>query len=226
MNRHSAVVFKTSHLSRLNGRDDHRTLVDVCMATTAAPILRSMAALTEPGSGNSTTVYVDGGLWANNPGVVGMIEAVEILNDRKEADRPIHLFMLGTFPAQGGEEVSEWGRHRGAWGWRAGLRAISASLDAQAVGSDYIARKLAELRGDGSFAYRLPAQCPSNELRNYLEQMDDARPKVLNALARQAVSDVDYAWAAMIPGSPLLAFREAIAAALTIEQAQLEQETP
>ena len=49
MSQHRAWVFKTPHLKETtNHRDDNYTLVDVCLATAAAPIYRSMAALEHP----------------------------------------------------------------------------------------------------------------------------------------------------------------------------------
>jgi hypothetical protein len=172
-----------------------------------------MARIPEHGSSDAYEVYADGGLWANNPGVIGVVEASEMLDEAGDHDRPIHLFMLGNIPAQGGEELRGWKLHRGALGWRFGLRALAASLDAQSEGYDYIANKVATLRSRQSFAYRFPAGCPSSALRKLLENMDDARPKAIDALIRQAVADADLAWSQLGNRVELRSFRDAISGA-------------
>jgi patatin-like phospholipase/acyl hydrolase len=64
-------IFKTPHHERL--RRDHRIpMVDVAMATTAAPTYFEAARV-------DGQRLIDGGVWANNPSVVGIGEAVSML---------------------------------------------------------------------------------------------------------------------------------------------------
>jgi hypothetical protein len=90
------VVFKTPHRPGFV-RDRHFSAVDVIMATTAAPSYFPAASIT-PGS-----LYCDGGIWANNPALVGYVEAVKIAKEctRLEIDAQftpdeIHLLSIGT----------------------------------------------------------------------------------------------------------------------------------
>jgi uncharacterized protein len=64
-------VFKTSHTSELF-HDYKLSAVDVLLATSAAPTYFPHAEV-EPGS-----AYVDGGLWANNPAMVALVESMVI----------------------------------------------------------------------------------------------------------------------------------------------------
>src|SRR6202040_2456947 len=76
---HHGWVFKTPHNEpKTNRRDDNYRLVDVCLASSAAPVFRSLAAVRSSGAVTSFDVFVDGGLWANNPVLVGLIEALEM----------------------------------------------------------------------------------------------------------------------------------------------------
>jgi predicted acylesterase/phospholipase RssA len=84
--RREVKLFKTRHSSRLL-RDSKMRAVDVAMASAAAPTyLPSFI-------DDSRIEYVDGGVWANNPALVGLIEAMTVLQiDRSN----IRLLSIGT----------------------------------------------------------------------------------------------------------------------------------
>ncbi len=70
--RGSVHIFKTPHNTRLT-RDWRISMVDIAMATSAAPLYFPAARV----DGHR---LIDGGVWANNPSVVAIAEAVSMLN--------------------------------------------------------------------------------------------------------------------------------------------------
>lgn len=190
MSRHAAWVFKTPHLAGTNRRDSDDTLVDVCLSTTAAPVYRSIADIVYPDGRKSRRMFVDGGLWANNPAMVGLIEALDVA----ASDQPIEVFCLGTCPKPAGEDIESVDIHRGVLGWLGGGRAAMLAIDAQQFAYDHMAKKLAkQIKRDTDrdcTVLRFPTETVSDALGRYLE-LDDARPKATNALVRQAESDAD-----------------------------------
>ncbi|MFL0293716.1 CBASS cGAMP-activated phospholipase [Mycobacterium sp. SMC-18] len=78
-------IFKTPHHERLR-RDWKIPMVDVAMATTAAPTYFPSASV-------DGQRLIDGGVWANNPSVIGIGEAVSMLGIPL---RSIRVLNLGT----------------------------------------------------------------------------------------------------------------------------------
>src|SRR5438876_3623910 len=111
------------------------------MASTAAPIYRSLAAIDHPDrpGGEGYNVFVDGGLWANNPVLVGLIEALEMTEPR----RTIEVFCLGTCGRPAGEQIRKDTVHCGLLAWQFGGAAAALSVDAQEFAFDNMARMLA-----------------------------------------------------------------------------------
>ena len=64
------VVFKTNHDPSLT-RDGDRLMADVALATSSAPTFFPIAQV----RGFNNGYFIDGGLWANNPAFIGMVEA-------------------------------------------------------------------------------------------------------------------------------------------------------
>ena len=120
-------VVKTPHHPRLR-RDGRALMVDVAMATSAAPTFFPVATI-------GGVRLVDGGVWANNPSMVGVTEAIAVLG----ADlSTLRVLSVGTTA-----EVRQRSRmlDRGGIGpWLVGGRSVT--LDGQAVAAHNYAKLL------------------------------------------------------------------------------------
>lgn len=188
MSEHRAWVFKKTPRSGV--RDDHYPLVDVCMATSAAPIYRSLAAIDDPNAPSGPQqVFADGGLWANNPIMVGLVDALTIA----EPNRPIEIFSLGTCPRPEGDHLDAETAHRSMLDWSLGADVASLSISAQEFAFDHMARLLANAIsncGRPIRRVRFPNKPVPASMMPYLA-LDDTRPEAMDRLIQQAHTDAD-----------------------------------
>jgi len=183
---HKAWVFKTPHINNSNGRDNNYSLVDVCLASTAAPIYRSLAAITKPDKSSVQDIFADGGLWANNPVLIGLVDALQCA----EKDQPIHIYCLGTSPAPSGSVINPKKRHWGLFDWKFGSSALTLSMDAQSHVYDHIARLLAKVSDREINIYRFYQPPVSGEQADLLA-LDATSDKALNFLEKLAGTAID-----------------------------------
>ncbi len=155
-------VFKTPHHERPR-RDWRVPMVDVALATAAAPAYFPAAEVDH-------VRLVDGGIWANNPSVIAIAEALGMLDEPRDA---IHVLNIGT--------TSQRSRHsrrldRGGWAMWAthATRVITA---AQSRGTAGTAKHLLPER----HYHRFDAQAPDRLFR-----LDRADPRDLAGYACQA----------------------------------------
>ncbi len=180
-------VFKTPHLPRFTVDAGFR-LVDVCMATSAAPIFLPLVDIADPKAHGQNFVYADGGLWANNPVLVGILEALELTISSK---RPIQVLSVSTCAAPEGELIKPGSENFGFLQWRAGTKIVSLSLNAQAAGSQYMARlfqeRLRELGREITVTRLLSSSLSIDQMR--WMRLDSASPEALRALAQLGSHD-------------------------------------
>ena len=184
MSRHRAWVFKTPHLSNTRYRDDGYRLVDVCLASTAAPVYRSMARIENPGTPGHH-VFADGGLWANNPVLIGLLDALHMTS----AGDCIEVYCLGTCPRPEGELIGDEELDRGLVSWRFGGKAVELALGAQEFAFDNIARMLTPHLDRTCRILRFPHGNVPAEFMKYLD-LDETSSKVMDAMVTQAHTDV------------------------------------
>jgi len=135
---YKAWVFKTPHNPGKH-RDDNYSLVDVCMASAAAPILFPIAQFTNPDNKSIQDNFVDGGLWANNPSLIGIIEAIGMIDLE---DTQLDILSVGTCDQPSGDPYSVKNPNWGLFNWRAGVNIVEMSLSSQSFGYSNASRFL------------------------------------------------------------------------------------
>ncbi len=186
MYNHKSRVFKTPHNPEKHA-DNERTLVDICLATSAAPIVFPIAAIRDPEDQSNVEAFVDGGLWANNPILVALIEALEMSSPKQS----VEILSIGTCPPPAGEAILDRDNDKGLYYWKVGVKALELSMDSQAAGNNFVASFLSDSLkrlGKEVRVLRLPQTSPSSEQALHLG-LDSASELACNTLSKLGHDD-------------------------------------
>ena len=137
---YKAWVFKTPHISGKN-RDNEYKITDVCMASSAVPILFPIHAVDNPGNRHDKQYFVDGGIWINCPILMALIEALQIAKPEQD----IAIISAGTVSAPNGDmKVLQESPRWGILNWKGGREIMEMSISAQSYGYNSMAIFLAK----------------------------------------------------------------------------------
>lgn len=144
------ALFKTAHCDRFK-QDYLRPCVDVALATSAAPTYLPAHNI---GDGR---IYLDGGVWANSPIMVGVVEAIGNVGQRPDQ---IDVLNIGTTdePFHVPDKLRSRG---GAWGWRKKLAPLFVQAQA-----DCAAKQAAILLGAAPYRVNPVVQAARFSLDN------------------------------------------------------------
>ena len=196
MSTYRPWVFKTPHDPKSNHRDDKYTLAEVCVASSSAPLFRSLAAIDHP-TGLGYDVFTDGGLWANNPVLIAIVEALRMSKDLNEE---IEIFSLGSCSKPEGELIQKDQVHRGIIDWKFGGEAAKVAVTSQIYAFDMMAEFITPHLNNKVSLIRFPSDKIPYSMHKYLD-LDETRPDGLEALIKQARYDASLTNSAIQKGS-------------------------
>jgi hypothetical protein len=176
-------VFKFDHKEGKLSRHNSLPMVDVALATSAAPTFLPLAQIEK----ENNTQYVDGGVWANNPSLVGLTEAISYFVG---ADKPFdHLALLSIASMNYGSGKPPFlKRRRSFLRWAPDL--FDLSLIAQSEFTDIFLGLLQRQQPIPMTYTRIPSAAISSEQQKYIK-LDLAVPRSL-ALMNQFATDIYY----------------------------------
>jgi uncharacterized protein len=167
-------VFKYDHKEGQLKRDNKAKYVDVALATSAAPTYFPVTEITYFDSKQ----FIDGGVWANNPTFVGVLEALTyFVGDNKEYNS-LMVLSISTLSKSSGMPTGT-PRHKSVMDWRQNL--LETFFIGQNSFTNYIMDKLNMITNVDIKYVRIPSETISTK-QERLVQMDLASKNALNLL--------------------------------------------
>ena len=153
-------VFKYNH-GELT-RDSEIPIIDVALATSAAPTYLPIYNIET----DNDKQYIDGGVWANNPTLVGLVEALKFfVGEDKEYDA-VDILSVSSLVRTSGKPTN-WSNNRSFYGWKDELPNIP--LRAQSHFTDYFMKTLSEKQGSDINYVRITSATVSDDQAKYIE---------------------------------------------------------
>ena len=140
-------VFKFPHKEGKFHMDKNIRMVDAALATSAAPTFFPIAKI-EDG------LYIDGGVWCNNPTIAGMLEALDFFVGEGKEFSSYRILSISSVNQPTGWNVNV-RRKRSFVGWRDKL--FQTSMDGQSYFTHFFMQKMVNFTSPKGFYIRIPS---------------------------------------------------------------------
>lgn len=167
-------IFKYDHPEGKLSRDNKALYVDVALATSAAPTYFPMAEI--PYYNNKQ--FIDGGVWSNNPTLVGYLEALQYFVGKDKAFDKLMILSVSSLSLTGGKPTGL-KRNRSFLNWKDEL--FETSFTGQSEFTDFFMAKIASLNDLPVDYVRIPSSKISSAQES-LVQLDLATPAALDLI--------------------------------------------